>query len=207
MPGVIHSDDYMLVVEKPAGLLSVPGRLAENKDCLITRLQVDYPDALTVHRLDMATSGLMVFARGAQSHRDLSKAFAERRVAKRYVALVVGELVAQSGSVDLPLVTDWPNRPRQMVSHTLGKPSLTHWRVLARDSGRTLVELEPVTGRSHQLRVHMLAIGHPIIGDVFYAPPDVVALSRRLLLHACTLEVPHPQTGERLTFCSKAEFI
>ncbi len=204
---VLYCDTHMLVVEKPAGLLSVPGRLPENKDCLITRLQGDYPDALTVHRLDMATSGLMVFARGVEAHRVLSRAFADRRVSKRYVAMVAGEMVADTGEVDLPLITDWPNRPRQMVSHEIGKPSLTRWQVLSRDAGRTTVELEPVTGRSHQLRVHMQAVGHPIIGDVFYAPEAVVALSPRLLLHASSLEVPHPQTGACLCFGSEPDFI
>ncbi len=195
----------MLVAEKPAGLLSVPGRLPENKDCLVTRLQVDYPDALTVHRLDMATSGLMVFARGAEAHRTLSKAFADRRVSKRYIAMVAGRLEGQ-GEVDLPLITDWPNRPRQMVDHEIGKPSLTRWRVLEAGGGTTRVELEPVTGRSHQLRVHMMAIGHPIVGDVFYAPADIEALSPRLLLHAERLSLPHPVNGEVMDFRSPAPF-
>lgn len=195
----------MLVAEKPAGLLSVPGRLPENKDCLVTRLQADYPDALTVHRLDMATSGLMVFARGAEAHRTLSKAFADRRVSKRYIAVVAGRLEGH-GEVDLPLVTDWPNRPRQMVDHEVGKPSLTRWQVLAHEGATTRVELEPVTGRSHQLRVHMMAISHPIVGDVFYAPPDIEALSPRLLLHAERLSLPHPVSGELMNFRSPAPF-
>jgi tRNA pseudouridine32 synthase/23S rRNA pseudouridine746 synthase len=202
---VIYLDDHMLVAEKPAGLLSVPGRLPENKDCLITRLQIDYPDALTVHRLDMATSGLMVFARGAEAHRTLSKAFADRLVNKRYIAVVAGALTGE-GEVDLPLITDWPNRPRQMVDHHIGKPSLTRWSVLQSGEGRSRVELEPVTGRSHQLRVHMMAIGHPILGDVFYAPPEIEALSPRLLLHACRLSLPHPVSGEVMDFRSAALF-
>jgi tRNA pseudouridine32 synthase/23S rRNA pseudouridine746 synthase len=202
---VIYLDDHMLVAEKPAGLLSVPGRLPENKDCLITRLQIDYPDALTVHRLDMATSGLMVFARGAEAHRTLSKAFADRLVNKRYIAVVAGALTGE-GEVDLPLITDWPNRPRQRVDHEIGKPSLTRWRVLAHEEGTTRVELEPVTGRSHQLRVHMMAIGHPILGDVFYAPPEIERLSPRLLLHAERLSLPHPVSGEVMDFHSAASF-
>jgi len=202
---VLYIDDHMLVAEKPAGLLSVPGRLPENKDCLITRLQADYPDALTVHRLDMATSGLMVFARGAEAHRTLSKAFADRQVSKRYIAVVAGRLERQ-GEVDLPLITDWPNRPRQKIDHEIGKPSLTRWRVLEAGESTTRVELEPVTGRSHQLRVHMMAIGHPILGDVFYAPADIEALSPRLLLHAECLTLPHPVSGERLNFRSPAPF-
>ncbi|WP_369682501.1 pseudouridine synthase [Asticcacaulis taihuensis] len=202
---VIYIDDHMLVAEKPAGLLSVPGRLPENKDCLITRLQADYPDALTVHRLDMATSGLMVFARGAEAHRTLSKAFADRQVSKRYIAVVAGRLERQ-GEVDLPLITDWPNRPRQKIDHEIGKPSLTRWRVLEAGESTTRVELEPVTGRSHQLRVHMMAIGHPILGDVFYAPADIEALSPRLLLHADRLSLPHPVSGEAMDFRSPAPF-
>ena len=202
---VLYADAHMLVAEKPAGLLSVPGRLPENKDCLITRLQTDYSDALTVHRLDMATSGLMVFARGAEAHRTLSKAFAERRVSKRYIAVVAGRLQGQ-GEVDLPLITDWPNRPRQMVDHDMGKPSLTRWRGLEAAEGTTRVELEPVTGRSHQLRVHMMAIGHPIVGDVFYAPADIEVLSPRLLLHAERLSLPHPVSGERMDFRAPVPF-
>lgn len=202
---VIYVDDHMLVAEKPAGLLSVPGRLPENKDCLITRLQADYPDALTVHRLDMATSGLMVFARGAEVHRTLSKAFANRQVSKRYIAVVAGRLEGQ-GEVDLPLITDWPNRPRQKINHEIGKPSLTRWRALAHEGTNTRVELEPVTGRSHQLRVHMMAVGHPILGDAFYAPADIEALSPRLLLHAECLSLPHPVSGEAMDFRSPAPF-
>ena len=202
---VLYIDDHMLVAEKPAGLLSVPGRLPENKDCLITRLQADYPDALTVHRLDMATSGLMVFARGAEAHRTLSKAFADRQVSKRYIAVAAGRLERQ-GEVDLPLITDWPNRPRQKIDHEIGKPSLTRWRVLEAGESTTRVELEPVTGRSHQLRVHMMAIGHPILGDVFYAPADIEALSPRLLLHADRLSLPHPVSGEAMDFRSPAPF-
>jgi tRNA pseudouridine32 synthase/23S rRNA pseudouridine746 synthase len=202
---VLYIDDHMLVAEKPAGLLSVPGRLPENKDCLVTRLQADYPDALTVHRLDMATSGLMVFARGAEAHRTLSKSFAERQISKRYIAVVAGRLEGQ-GEVDLPLITDWPNRPRQKIDHEIGKPSLTRWRALAHDGATTRVELEPVTGRSHQLRVHMMAIGHPILGDVFYASADIEALSPRLLLHAERLSLPHPVSGEAMDFRSPAPF-
>jgi len=204
---VLYADDHMLVAEKPAGLLSVPGRLPENKDCLITRLQSDYPDALTVHRLDMATSGLIIFARGPEAHRRLSKAFADRQVGKSYVAVVAGALTGR-GEVDLPLITDWPNRPRQMVDHGIGKPSLTRYRVLecGEEQAITRVELEPVTGRSHQLRVHMMAIGHPILGDVFYAPPEIEALSPRLLLHAGRLSLPHPVSGETMDFRSAVPF-
>jgi tRNA pseudouridine32 synthase/23S rRNA pseudouridine746 synthase len=203
---ILYADDHMLVAGKPAGLLSVPGRGEANQDCLIRRVQVDYPDALIVHRLDMATSGLLVLARGPEAHRVLSKAFADRKVAKSYIAVVAGEVAADQGEVDLPLITDWPNRPRQMVDHAIGKPSLTRYRVLARAGGRTRVELQPVTGRSHQLRVHMMSLGHPIVGDEFYAPPDVAAASPRLLLHAERLEIPHPETGEIMRFQLPAPF-
>jgi tRNA pseudouridine32 synthase/23S rRNA pseudouridine746 synthase len=203
--GVLYADDHMLVAEKSAGLLSVPGRLPQHKDCLITRLQGLYPDALTVHRLDMATSGLMVFARGPEVHRTLSKTFADRQVDKRYIAVVAGDLSAD-GEVDLPLIKDWPNRPRQMVDHATGKPSLTRYRILGRGQGTTRIELEPVTGRTHQLRVHMMAIGHPILGDDFYASPEIEALSPRLLLHAERLSLPHPVSGARADFHSAAPF-
>jgi tRNA pseudouridine32 synthase/23S rRNA pseudouridine746 synthase len=203
---IICTDDHLLVADKPAGLLSVPGRGEANQDCLIRRVQVDYPDALIVHRLDMATSGLLVLARGPEAHRALSKAFADRKVAKSYLAVVAGEMTADEGEVDLPLITDWPNRPRQMIDHAIGKPSLTRYRVLSRGQGVTRVELQPVTGRSHQLRVHMMSLGHPILGDYFYAPPEIVAASPRLLLHAERLEIPHPETGETLRFHAPASF-
>ena len=203
---ILYTDDDLVVADKPAGLLSVPGRGEANQDCLIRRIQVEIPDALIVHRLDMATSGLIVMARGPEAHRTLSIAFAERHVFKSYVAVVAGEMQVDFGEVDLPLIADWPNRPKQMVDHALGKPSLTRYRVLSRGEGTTRVALEPVTGRSHQLRVHMMSIGHPIVGDVFYAPPEVVALSDRLLLHAEMLDVPHPATGERMAFTAPASF-
>ncbi|HWU48440.1 MAG TPA: pseudouridine synthase [Asticcacaulis sp.] len=203
---ILYADAHLLIVDKPAGLLSVPGRGEANQDCLITRLQTDYPDALTVHRLDMATSGVMAFARGAEAQRALSMAFAERRVAKTYIAVVAGLVAEDAGEVDLPLICDWPNRPRQMVDHAVGKHALTRYRVVERGEGVTRVDLEPVTGRSHQLRVHMAALGHPILGDPFYAPPDVRAMSARLLLHAAALSLPHPHSGETLRFTAKPAF-
>ena len=199
----LYVDDHILIVDKPAGLLSVPGR--SEPDCVVSRLQTEFPDALTVHRLDMATSGVMVFARGAEVQRILSMAFAARRVDKRYIAVVAGETLDE-GEVDLPLITDWPNRPRQMIDHAIGKPSLTRYRTLSRGGGTSRVELEPVTGRSHQLRVHMMAIGHPILGDEFYAPPEVLSQALRLLLHAQSLSLPHPHTGETVTFISEPGF-
>jgi tRNA pseudouridine32 synthase / 23S rRNA pseudouridine746 synthase len=202
----LHIDEHMMAVDKPTGLLSVPGKGPTGLDCLIRRVQADYPDALIVHRLDMATSGILVLARGAEAQRHLSMAFADRQVSKSYVAIVAGEMRDDAGEIDLPLITDWPNRPKQMVDHDIGKPSLTRYRVLSRGQGTTRVALEPVTGRSHQLRVHMLALGHPILGDALYAPTEVLSQSPRLLLHAERLEVRHPVTNERLVFVSPAPF-
>ncbi len=208
---VVHVDDSLLALDKPAGLLAVPGRGPGKADCLAARAQAHYSDALVVHRLDMDTSGLMAMARGAAAQRALSRAFAMRTVCKRYLAVVAGRIeppAEEWGSIDLPLICDWPNRPRQIVDHAIGKPSLTRWRVLEHDVTRdaTRVELEPVTGRSHQLRVHLAALGHPILGDPLYAPPAVQAMARRLLLHACALGVAHPVTGEPLTFTQPAPF-
>lgn len=207
----LYIDDTLLVLDKPSGLLAVPGRGADKQDCLAARVQARYPDALIVHRLDMATSGLMVMARGPAAQRALSKAFAAREVNKRYVAVVAGRLDASQedwGVIDLPIIVDWPNRPVRIVDHQRGKPSLTRWRVLAYDAGAasTRVELEPITGRSHQLRVHLRELGHPILGDALYAPPEVQARAGRLLLHACSLHFVHPLTGEALAFERPAPF-
>lgn len=201
-PEFLHCDATLIVAVKPAGLLSVPGRGDDKQDCLATRVQAVYPDALIVHRLDMATSGLLVFARGAAAQRRLSDAFARREVDKRYAAIVAGHLAQAEGEIDLPLNADWPNRPRQHVDPVHGKPSLTRFRVLGHDaaSNTTRVELEPVTGRSHQLRVHLCAIGHPIVGDLLYAPPAVQALAPRLMLHARSIALPHPDDGHRVAF-------
>jgi tRNA pseudouridine32 synthase/23S rRNA pseudouridine746 synthase len=203
---LLHADDALVVIDKPAGLLAVPGRGEDKRDCAALRVQSMFADALVVHRLDMATSGLMVFGRGAAAQRALSLSFARREVEKRYVAVVAGRLDDDAGEIDLPLIVDWPMRPRQKVDFERGKPSLTRWRVLARDADTTRVELEPVTGRSHQLRVHLLAIGHPIAGDALYAPPPVLASAPRLLLHASRLTLPHPAGGRRLTFTSPSPF-
>lgn len=216
-PAVVYADASLLVVDKPSGLLAVPGRGAGRQDCLSARVQARYPDALIVHRLDMATSGLMVMARGAAAQRELSRAFAAREVTKRYIAVVAGRLDAPTedwgvpenwGTIDLPIIVDWPNRPLRIVDPLRGKPSLTRWRVLGHDEtgATTRVELEPVTGRSHQLRVHLRELGHPSLGDALYASPDVQALSGRLLLHAWSLRFAHPLTGEALAFESAAPF-
>lgn len=205
---VPFADETLLVVEKPAGLLAVPGRGEAGSDCLAARVAARFADALVVHRLDMATSGLMLFARGTAAQRALSTAFAGRRVFKRYLAVVAGLVDADAGTIDLPLAADWPNRPRQKVDRASGKPSLTHWRVLSRDAaaGQTRLELEPVTGRSHQLRVHLASLGHAIVGDALYATPEVAAQSPRLLLHASQLSFEHPGDGRRLAFDSPAPF-
>ena len=203
---VLYADDSLVVVDKPAGLLAVPGRGEQRQDCVAARVQCRFPDALVVHRLDQATSGLMVLARGADAQRTLSRAFAERRVAKHYTAIVGGLLVGAAGTIELPLAADWPNRPRQQVDAVHGKASITHWRVLGYDAAvdTTRVELEPLTGRSHQLRVHLQAIGHPIVGDVLYAPPALAA--PRLMLHASGLALLHPYDARRLNFSSIAPF-
>ncbi len=215
----VHLDDALVVMDKPAGLLSVPGRGPDKQDCLASRVQAVLPDALVVHRLDMATSGLIVLARGALAQRALSLAFARRDVFKRYEAVVHGlaEPPAQGwGTIDLPLVTDWPRRPRQKVCFEHGKPSLTRYRVLAVDpaSGTSRVELEPLTGRSHQLRVHLTALGHPIVGDALYVVPSLAPSSAprpaappaRMCLHATRLGLPHPVQGQWLEWTCAASF-
>ncbi|MFM9916524.1 MAG: RluA family pseudouridine synthase [Rhizobacter sp.] len=203
----MHVDAALVVIDKPAGLLSVPGRGAGKADCAATRVQAQFADALIVHRLDMATSGLLLMARGAEMQRVLSMVFQDREVVKSYEAIVSGRVACDSGEIDLPLMADWPRRPRQKVDRLHGKPSLTRYRVLQRDpvSGTTRLELQPVTGRTHQLRVHLLAIGHPIVGDSLYAPPDEPGPGR-LMLHATTLRLLNPTTGHPLALSSAAPF-
>lgn len=203
---LLHLDDACAVIVKPSGLPAVPGRDEALHDCAASRLQARCADALVVHRLDMATSGLLLFARGAEAQRRLSRAFAQREVSKRYVAVVDGRVEPASGEIDLPLAADWPNRPRQRVDAQRGKPSLTRYRVLAWNDGSTRLELEPVTGRSHQLRVHLAAIGHPILGDALYADTAQQARAPRLWLHAARLGFVHPFSGERLELASQPPF-
>ena len=208
---VLYVDETLLVLDKPAGLLSVPGRGEDKQDCLSAQARCLYPDALIVHRLDMATSGVMVLARGAAAQRSLNQAFASRAVTKRYIAVVDGVLASPAddwGVIDLPIIVDWPNRPRRIIAHQLGKPSATRWRVLLHNEldQTTRVELEPVTGRSHQLRVHLLALGHAIVGDALYGSPRVQAMADRLLLHARSLELSHPVTTEPMRFVSAETF-
>lgn len=208
---IVHADASLLVLDKPGGLLAVPGRGPDKQDCVAARVQAHYPDARVVHRLDMDTSGLMVMARGAAAQRALSRVFAARAVHKCYLAVVAGQMEPPAdewGGIDLPLICDWPNRPRQIVDHAIGKPSLTRWRIVAYDaaSDTTRVELEPVTGRTHQLRVHLAALGHPILGDRLYAPSAVQARTPRLMLHAWRLAFAHPVSGEPLIFERPAPF-
>jgi tRNA pseudouridine32 synthase/23S rRNA pseudouridine746 synthase len=207
-PVLLHVDAACLVVLKPAGLPAVPGRSADLHDCLASRVNARFADTRVVHRLDMATSGVMLFARGEPVQRALSIAFARREIDKHYVAVVDGLVEADEGRIELPLAADWPNRPRQIVDPQRGKRSLTHFRVLARDTVqcRTRLALEPVTGRSHQLRVHLMAIGHPILGDALYAPPAVQSAATRLLLHAQAIAFVHPATGARVAFEAAAPF-
>lgn len=204
----VHVDAHCIVALKPSGLLAVPGRGAGAQDCLAARVQAEFADARVVHRLDMSTSGLMLFARGPTMQRALSGAFARREVHKRYVAVVQGRVEPSQGEIDLPLLADWPNRPRQKVDIEAGKPSLTRYRVLAFDAerDRTRLELEPVTGRAHQLRVHLLALGHPILGDALYAPAPALAAADRLLLHASALRFAHPAGDAALAFASTPPF-
>lgn len=204
--GLVWIDEHLLVLEKPAGLLAVPGRGEDKQDCLSLRAQRMWPDARVVHRLDMATSGLFLMARGLAMQRALSRAFEARAVDKRYEAVVHGVVREDAGEIALPLAADWPNRPLQKVDAAHGRPSVTRWRVLQRHADRTRLALEPLTGRTHQLRVHLQAIGHPILGDALYAPPAVQALAPRLLLHACLLRLAHPVGGDALVFESAAPF-
>jgi tRNA pseudouridine32 synthase / 23S rRNA pseudouridine746 synthase len=205
---ILHADDAIIVVNKPSGLLSVPGRGADKQDCVASRVQALFSDALTVHRLDMETSGLLLMARGAIAQRYLAIAFEKRIIEKQYIAIVASIILGDNGEILLPLICDWPNRPRQIVDHEIGKPSLTRWRVLSRDTqaNTTRVELSPVTGRSHQLRVHMNEIGHPILGDSLYGTNGSRNASPRLLLHASWLRFPHPTTGELIEFSLPPDF-
>lgn len=204
-PRILHADGALVVVDKPAGLLSVPGRGEGKADCLIARLRVQFPGVLLVHRLDQDTSGLLVFALTPQAQAHLGQQFEARAVDKRYVARVWGVPAEPSGRIDLPLIVDWPNRPRQMVCHATGRPARTDWRLLKAEGLTARVQLKPRTGRSHQLRVHMQALGHPILGDTLYAE-GAGADFPRLMLHAEKLGLTHPETGARLAFRAPAPF-
>ena len=202
---ILHEDSDLLVVDKPAGLLSVPGKGPELADCLIARLERAFPTVRLVHRLDRDTSGVMVFALTAHAQRHLGQQFETRKTRKTYIARVAGRLAPKPGSVDLPLIVDWPNRPLQKVCHETGKPALTEYKVTKASDAESRVRLHPVTGRSHQLRVHMLALGHPIIGDPLYAP-ETAAEHPRMMLHAEELRLHHPESGIGVKFRAKAPF-
>ncbi|MDO6480515.1 RluA family pseudouridine synthase [Shimia thalassica] len=203
---VLHEDHEIVVVNKPSGLLSVPGRGEHLADCLLSRVQVAFPTALLVHRLDRDTSGVMVFGQTPHAQRNLSMQFEKRTTKKTYVARVDGRLDPKTGTVDLPLIVDWPNRPLQMVDHENGKPAVTDWRVLKYSDGETRVRLTPKTGRSHQLRVHMLALGHVILGDPLYAKGAALENYDRLMLHSEELRINHPENGRGMSFRAKAPF-
>jgi tRNA pseudouridine32 synthase/23S rRNA pseudouridine746 synthase len=202
---VVHADHEVLVLNKPTGLLSVPGKGEHLADCLLARAQAAYPQALLVHRLDRDTSGIMIFALTPHAQRHLGLQFERRHVKKVYIARVWGEMAEKTGTVDLPLIVDWPNRPLQKVDFETGKPAQTDWRVVRAQGGETRVRLYPHTGRSHQLRVHMKEIGHPILGDPFYATGPARDFPR-LMLHAESLRIRHPDGGKGLTFSAKAPF-
>ncbi len=202
---VLHEDAQLLVLDKPAGLLSVPGKGAHLADCLISRAQAAFPDALLVHRLDRDTSGVMVFAMTPAAQRHLGLQFEKRQVKKTYVARVWGQLEPKDGTVDAPLIVDWPNRPRQKIDWDTGKPAVTNWKVQRYEDHATRVRLFPQTGRSHQLRVHMLSLGHPILGDPFYATGEALD-APRLMLHATELRLRHPEGGRGMRFVSKPPF-
>ena len=203
---VLHCDDDLLVVSKPSGLLSVPGRGPALADCVAARAAVLHAGALIVHRLDMDTSGVMVLARNRAAQRHLGRQFEQRQIGKTYIARVRGRIALDAGEVDAPLICDWPNRPRQIIDQRHGKAAQTAWQVIDREDNATRVRLRPKTGRSHQLRVHMLSIGHPILGDNLYADDDALAAAERLQLHAQSLTLTHPATGDEQTFQDACPF-
>lgn len=203
---VIYADSHLLLINKPDLLLSVPGRHPVNYDCMISRLQLRYPDALTVHRLDLDTSGIMMVARGKPAQAALSRLFQERLVSKRYNAWVSGEIEKDAGSIELPIARDWERRPLQKICAETGKKAITHFRVLERRDGCSYLELSPVTGRTHQLRIHCREFGHPIIGCDMYAPHAIMGMAPRLMLHASRLSFPHPFFDDELVGHSPPPF-
>jgi tRNA pseudouridine32 synthase/23S rRNA pseudouridine746 synthase len=203
---IIYQDNDIVVLNKGSGLLTVPGRLPEHQDCLQYRVQRVLPSATVVHRLDMATSGILLMALNKPAHVNISRQFEQRQTKKSYIARVFGNVVQDQGEIELPLICDWPNRPKQKVDHENGKPSKTLYQVLKRDNESSLVKLTPITGRSHQLRVHMLALGHPILGDRLYAHHQALTISPRLQLHAQRLSIFHPVTNQPIEFFCNSPF-
>lgn len=202
---IVYLDHELLAVNKPSGLLSVPGRGPLLVDCLISRIRADYPSALLVHRLDRDTSGVMVFALSAHAQRHLGLQFEKRQSQKIYVARVMGQVEGDEGIIDLPIIVDWPNRPKQKICHDTGRLAVTQWQVINRDIKETRLKLKPQTGRSHQLRIHMMEFGHPILGDPFYGTPECQTVSR-LMLHSHRLRLRHPDGGESIEFRAKIPF-
>ncbi|MEM9425435.1 MAG: RluA family pseudouridine synthase [Pseudomonadota bacterium] len=202
---ILHEDYEVLVVGKPAGLLSVPGKGAHLTDCLLSRVQAGFPHALLVHRLDRDTSGVMIFALTPHAQRHLGLQFEKRQIKKAYVARVAGEVAEKAGVIDLPLTVDWPNRPKQRVDKEHGRSAITNWRRIRTGQGESRLRLFPQTGRSHQLRVHCLAIGHPILGDPFYATGPARDHAR-LMLHSESVRFRHPDGGRTMSFTSKTPF-
>ena len=202
---ILHDDHEVLLVDKPSGLLSVPGKGEHLADCLIARVQAAFPQALLVHRLDRDTSGVIIFALTPHAQRHLGLQFEKRMTKKTYIARVWGEVAERTGTIDLPMIVDWPNRPLQMICHETGKQAQTDWRVLRSKGKETRIRLMPKTGRSHQLRVHMLALGHPILGDPFYATGPARDYPR-LMLHSETLQFRHPDGGQGTRITAKAPF-
>jgi tRNA pseudouridine32 synthase/23S rRNA pseudouridine746 synthase len=203
---VLHLDERIIVLDKPTGLLSVPGIGPEKQDCLAVRVAEEYAGARIVHRLDRDTSGVIIMAFDAEAHRELSRQFHDREVEKNYEAVVGGVVEADAGEIDKALRKDFDRPPRQILDAVRGRAAVTHWQTLDRDVDRTRVRLMPVTGRSHQLRVHLLSIGHPILGDDLYAPPNILAMADRLLLHATRLSITHPSSAAPMTFESECPF-
>ncbi len=203
---IVHDDHEILIVNKPAGLLSVPGKGEHLADCLLSRIQTVFPQALLVHRLDRDTSGVMVFALTRHAQRHLGLQFEKRMTQKTYVARVAGKLEPKTGTVELPIIVDWENRPLQKICHETGRAAHTDYRVMRYGEGETRVKLMPKTGRSHQLRVHMLALGHPILGDPFYATDAALTDHPRLMLHSEELRLRHPDGGQNMKYRAKAPF-
>ncbi len=203
---ILHQDDDILVVNKPAGLLSVPGRLPEHKDSLISRIQEQWSTALIVHRLDMETSGVMIFALNKTTQSHLAYQFQNRKVEKVYMARIWGHPTKDTGCIEAPLICDWPNRPKQKIDHQHGRHAITNWEMLKKEEKTTLVKLKPITGRSHQLRVHMLYLNHPIVGDRLYGTGDALNYSKRLHLHSQSLSIIHPNKKQPVFFTTQASF-
>ncbi len=203
---IVHSDSSIVVLHKPAGLLTVPGLGAANSTNLVSLVRIEFPDALIVHRLDRDTSGLIVMARCVEAQRSLSGQFEQRTVAKRYIAMVAGTPKLSQGRIDLPIRKDFERPPRHRVDYAHGRPAVTDWRIVARFADRARLELAPLTGRSHQLRIHLAEIGHPVLGDPLYGCGDASRMADRLLLHASRLSVTHPLTGEQMTWTSDCPF-